>query len=414
MLYGIMIYRIQDEILSNYFKKSKNKEANRIIKDLLKIAFTVIFMIIFLRYVFDFNLVSLLTHSAILTAVVGLALQDTIGNIISGIIINLEKPFDIGDWLEADGKEGQVTEINWRYVKIKTFENHYVHIPNSKISSNSIINMSKPVRSVVKHIEIGVSYEVPPLKVKKAISEVIIKNNRILKNPEPTVRLKYYGDSAIIYRIAFAIPDYEMYRQLVDDVNSAIWYQFKKYGIEIPFPIRTIINKDMEKKTLQKHEDYSKAVEIIKSIELFSEAGIDNLYLLIEFSHIETYYNGAVICKEGEHGRTMFFILEGTVSIFKDSSKIVELNKGDFFGEFSLLTDEKRSATVKVENSAVLLEIDREGFSVICEKEPVIIRQVEKIFDERVKSDKKIGNSEKQEIMKQTLFRKFKKLFGLK
>ncbi|MCK9474841.1 MAG: mechanosensitive ion channel family protein [Candidatus Muirbacterium halophilum] len=414
LVYGMIIYRIQDELLSNYFKKSKNIEANRFIRDLVRIVFSVIFMVIFLKYVFEFNLMGLLTHSAILTAVLGLALQDTIGNIISGIIINVEKPFNIGDWLEIDGRVGQVYEINWRYVKVMTFDNYFVHIPNSKISGNSVVNMSKPVRSVTKYIDIGVSYAIPPLKVKKAINEVLAKNNSVLKNPPPSVRLKHYGDSSIVYLITFTVPEFAVGRNIIDQVYSAIWYQFKKFDIEIPFPIRTVINKDVEKDNSKKNEEYKKAVELIKQVELFDGTSIDNLYLLIEFSHIDTFYKGAVICKEGDIGRTMFFIIEGEVSIFKNSSKIAQLHKGEFFGEFGLLTDEKRNATVRVENSAVLLEIDREGFSVICEKEPIIISQVEKIFDERIKSDKNIGNTEKQEIMKQTLFRKFKKLFGIK
>ena len=106
--------------IGQYLERRRRVFVARIIRDLTTVLIVALFALLFLRLVLNVNLAAILTPSAILTAIIGLSMQDTIGNFIAGLIIQLEKPFDLGDWIKVDGQRGQVREMNWRYTKIET------------------------------------------------------------------------------------------------------------------------------------------------------------------------------------------------------------------------------------------------------------------------------------------------------
>ena len=110
----------------------------------------------------------------------------------------------------------------------------------------------------------------------------------------------------------------------------------------------------------------------------------------------------------------MFFILDGDFNVMKDQRLATVLHKGDFFGEMSLLTGEKRTAHVEAATRGTLLEIDRSAFKIIIETEPVVLRQIEIIFGERCKANADLArNKADLEVLKVSLFQRFKKRFGL-
>ena len=388
--------------------KNKTKKTSHIIADILKFIIVAVFLLYFLRSVFEFNLAAILTPSAILTAIVGLSMQDTIGNLISGLIIQLEKPFEIGDWIEIDGTVGEVTEINWRYTKIKNIEDVYIIVPNNNIAKDKVINYNKPTPSVNQIITMGVSYSASPLLVKSAISEVVMSNpNAKLKG----IFLKEYGDSAIIYDIFYNVKGFEKIRKTKDEIYSGIWYKFKNKGIDIPFPIRTVIMKNKE----EKKDINPELLEKLKKSDIFSEISDNALNEFLSYGLINDYFENEVVIKEGEEGESMFFVLEGEFEAIKSGKQIGSLTAGDFFGEMSLLTGDKRYATIKAKERSRAIEIDRQAFKVLLQRERKIIEKVKHAIEERMKADKSKKTSELKEKMTEGgLFEKFKKIFGIR
>ncbi|MBC7196199.1 MAG: mechanosensitive ion channel, partial [Deferribacterales bacterium] len=200
--FGIFVKIIVVDIYYLEIIKKKTSKTSHIIADILKFAIIAVFLLYFLRSVFEFNLAAILTPSAILTAIIGLSMQDTIGNLISGLIIQLEKPFEIGDWIEIDSILGEVVEINWRYTKIKNLQDIYIILPNNNLAKDKVINYTKPTPEINQMITIGVSYSASPILVKSAISEVVKSNpNTKLIN----IFLKEYSDSSIVYEIYYTV-----------------------------------------------------------------------------------------------------------------------------------------------------------------------------------------------------------------
>ena len=387
------------------FLKKRNVKTNKIIADLLKLIILIISSLYFLRAVFEVNLATILTPSAILTAVIGLSMQDTIGNLISGLIIQLEKPFEIGDWIEVGGLKGEVIEINWRYTRIKNIEDIYIIVPNNTIAKEKVINFCKPTRYVNQIITIGVSYSASPLLVKSSIIEVV---NSQREAKLINVLLKEYGDSSIIYDIYYTVSDYSKIRIVRDSIYSGIWYKFKSKGIEIPFPIRTVIMKSEEKEKKISDE----LLEKIKYTDIFSELNENALKEFLSYGILREYNGGEIVVKEGESGETMFFVIEGSFDVIRGDKTIGEIKNGDFFGEMSLLTGEKRYATIVAKEFSKAIEIDREAFKVLLEKEKKIIDKLKVVLDKRIKEKEvSFGEKSSQKSKQSNLFERFKNIF---
>ncbi|MFA5042784.1 MAG: mechanosensitive ion channel family protein [Kiritimatiellia bacterium] len=409
VLLALLTAQVVVKLYIGQFLERRRVFVARIIRDLTTVLIVAIFTLLFLRLVLGVNLAAILTPSAILTAIIGLSMQDTIGNFIAGLIIQTEKPFDLGDWIEVDGHRAQVREMNWRYTKIETADKIYMIIPNNKISTDKVVNYSKPTPVVKEFIAIGVSYEVPPVKVKQAVLAILKANPHIVQKDNSAVLFHECGDSSITYRIEYMIADPGAYRKVRDEVFSAIWYQFKKHAIEIPYPIRTVIMKPPAAQA-----DLSEPVRLLGSLPLFAGVSAEGLEHLARFGLTHTVAPGHVVVHDQEPGDSMFFIMAGDFNVMKDCGIAAVLHKGDFFGEMSLLTGEKRAAQVEAATRGTLLEIDRSAFKILIETEPAVLRQIEEIFGKRCKANADLArNKIDPETLKVSLFQRFKKRFGL-
>ena len=175
----------------------------RITRDFILILCYAILFFIVLRLQSNINLISLITTSAALTVVLGFAAQSLLSNFFFGLVLQLERPFDIGDWIQVGDFIGMVTSINWKSTKLLTRDQVLVYIPNSEITSRIFSNYSKPDRKLRSKMTIGLEYDAPPDLVKKVILGVLDSHQKILKQPAPEVILITFGDSAILYEKIF-------------------------------------------------------------------------------------------------------------------------------------------------------------------------------------------------------------------
>jgi len=189
----------------------------------------------------DKVLTSVLAGAGVVGLAIGLALQGTLSNTFSGVILSFLPELQIGDWVETNGFAGEVVEINLRNIVVKESDNNYVMIPNSKIVDEPFKNYTRTARSRVM-LDCGVGYSSDLEFVKKLTTETIEEVFPARGNEEVEFMYKEFGDSSINFVVRFWT-DVSKNRDVLVARNLAIIAikkAFDKNGINIPFPIRTI------------------------------------------------------------------------------------------------------------------------------------------------------------------------------
>jgi small-conductance mechanosensitive channel/CRP-like cAMP-binding protein len=303
-----------------------------------------------------------LTTSAVGAVVVGFALQDTLGNMFSGLAIQIEKPFRVGHWISAGEWEGAVTEVTWRATKLRTRYGNLVIVPNSEISKQAITNYSEPASPTRLHLQVGVSYGTSPGVVKHAVLEAMRKEPLVLSSPEPQIVLHDFGDSALIYRVYFWVREFALDELAYDRVRCAIYYTFQRNNIEIPYPIQIEYQRD--EVVEQEAARIERLAGVLGSVELFSTLTDAMRRQLAAMCREVLYGPDQRIVTEGEIGSSAFVIESGSarVTIAGVKEPVAELQTGQYFGEMSLLTGERRTATVTAIGDCRLIEITADAF----------------------------------------------------
>jgi small-conductance mechanosensitive channel len=186
------------------------------------------------------DITPLLATSAITSLVLGLALQPILGNFFSGLVISLEQPFRINDWVLVGGVEGRVDSITWRTTRLVTRDNDIIVLPNSKIADLDLTNYHYPIPLHLERVYVGVHYRTPPYEVDEALRIAAERVPGVLEKPSPEVFLHEFGDSSITYEVRIWIEDVARRPRIENMVRIEIWEEFHRRGITIPFPIRTL------------------------------------------------------------------------------------------------------------------------------------------------------------------------------
>ncbi len=188
----------------------------------------------------DRDLTPLLASGAVTSLVLGLALQPILGNFFSGIVISLEKPFRIKDWIRVGDTEGRVVAITWRTTHLRTRDNDNLLIPNSKIADQEVLNYFYPHPLHLERIYVGVHYRTPPYRVKQAMLQAAGRVEGVLEKPSPAVYLHSFDESSITYELRAWLEDIAHMPRIANLIRCEIWEEFRRRGITIPFPIRTL------------------------------------------------------------------------------------------------------------------------------------------------------------------------------
>jgi small-conductance mechanosensitive channel/CRP-like cAMP-binding protein len=308
----------------------------------------------------------LLTTSAVGAVVVGFALQDTLGNLFSGLAIQIEKPFRVGHWIAVGSREGQVEEITWRATKLRTKAGQFLIVPNGVISKEPILNYSEPTIPTRLEIDLGASYLTPPNEVKAAIREALDNSPLVLTTPPASVLIHDFGASAVIYRVWFWVGDYAVELEARDQVRTNIWYTFRRRSIEIPYPIQ--VEYSREELPLRSEGDVLSAATRLGAIDLFSTLSAEARLALARTAQEHIFAAGEAVVRQGDAGSSMFVVLSGRVRVLLEPSgqEIAVIGAAGFFGEMSMLTGDPRTATVRAIDDVRVLEIPSERFREIA------------------------------------------------
>ncbi len=373
-----------------YLFEHRKTQVPGLLRNVVTVLILIATILLIARFIFNMQLSGLLVTSSVMAAILAFALQDFLSGLIAGIALNIEPPFEVGDWIMVGDKEGEVVDINWRATTLRTRQLTYLTIPNSVISKDQIINFYKPTKLHALLIQVGVEYGAPPTRVKDILINCALETLGVVSIPRPLCRLINFGDFAITYQLKFWIEDRPMSEDIQSDVMTRIWYNLRRNGIRIPFPIRDVFiheaadkRKALEEMSRRKIEDFLGRVSIFEPLD---DEDIQTLALSGRHWH---FGKGERIVKQGNLGDSLFLILEGSAGVHikvpDDGREVTvgHLQVGNFFGENSLLTGEPRSASVVAETDLEVLEIEKTDLVPILENNTGIMEELSQCLAER-------------------------------
>jgi small-conductance mechanosensitive channel len=354
--------------------------------DLFRVILILIGGAIILSSVWGADLSNLATALGLGSFVLGLALQDTLGNLFSGIALFYEKPFNIGDNIKIGEHSGKIIELNWRAVRIITPQQEMIVVPHLLIGKDAIINYSQPTPYYIHKLNINFSYNDPPNKVKTVLLNCCLDVKNILKNPEPQVKTTKYSDSAIEYEIEFAIAEFNDYETTSDDLMTSIWYAVKRHNLSMPFPQRVVYNGDIQRAEIDKNTpSIASILDDLPSIIPIDKTKVGDL---ADGIALQYYGKGETILAENEINDCLFIVIEGKVEQFArhmngDIVSISKLSRGDFFGENALLGAKPNPVTVRALTDLQVIVIYPEEITEMLQKNPQLAIQLDEILETR-------------------------------
>ena len=211
----------------------------RILRDVLFITGSGLLIIINLRQQSQIDLIGLVTTSAVLTAVLGLAAQDPLKDLIGGLSIQLEQVIKEGDWVEIDDQVGQVTSISWRDIELRSRNGSRLVMPHTTVSSSLVRNFTSN-GMYGNRLFIGLDYGVPPDQARQIMLRISEHHPLVLKTPASVVRIHAFDESSINYEWLVWQESYEQELRLRGELKEQLWYALGRAGLSIPFAIRDV------------------------------------------------------------------------------------------------------------------------------------------------------------------------------
>lgn len=179
------------------------------------------------------DLLPVLATSTVVTVVVGLALQDTLGNMFSGLALHAERPFGLGDWVLLDDVEGQVVHIGWRSTHLRTFSGDLVALPNSVIARARIHNFYAPEKPTARLLDVPVALSASPEQVERAVAEACARVPGVMPAPAPKAWLVEMTPLFTRYRVKFWLEDFQHHDDIESDLMKALWHALVDAGIQV-------------------------------------------------------------------------------------------------------------------------------------------------------------------------------------
>jgi small-conductance mechanosensitive channel len=342
----------------------------------------------FLARIWQVDLTRIIGALGVGSLVIALALQDTLSNLFSGFLLIIESPFQVGDWIKVKDILGEVIEINWRSVRIRTNDGDIVIIPNGNLGKETICNYSLLDPSHAIRVILRFSYEERPHRIEAILQAVARSIEGILADPAPQIEPKHYGNSYIDYEIKFFITDFARAEQIEGDFLKRTYYATRRHQVRQPFADKIEYKIDR----LPKREGRSKEeiALFLRSLPIFTKIECSDLDSLARAAQVQEFGIGEELVRIGEFERAFCLVRSGTISLrARDrqghAQEIALLGVGDFFGEMALLPEEPSRVSVTAETESEIVEIATDAIATLLDRYPHFSHLMGQWIEERTK-----------------------------
>lgn len=387
-LLGYLCIRAVNVTLFDFvFRLRRDYEAPTLVRNIFTLlSFTILFVLIFKYFYSDYDLGALFTTSAIFGVIIGLALQDTLGNFFAGISLHADRPFQVGDVIVVGQQKhtGVIESITWRAIKIRTFQNHIVLVSNSN-AAREAIEVCPRENLNARLVFFGTLYTDSPAKTIHVVREAVRDAYNVSEKITPIVRIRALGDSAIEWEIKYWLEDYAKYNDTDALVRQRVWYALRRSGLTFAFPTRTL---HLERKAVERPVTAEEQIaDRLSAIDVFAPLSTEELRQLATATVGHVFAPSETLIRAGDEGSSMFVVNSGKVQVqVQDPAgprTVAVLTEGNFFGEMALFTGEPRTANVVAVEETEVLEIGHAAMKHLFETNPSLAESISWTITER-------------------------------
>jgi small-conductance mechanosensitive channel/CRP-like cAMP-binding protein len=402
-------------IFDNVISRRRQVVAPLLLRQIVSLALYFLLFALAIGGVFNYDVRTALTGGAVVAAILGLALQDTLGNLFAGIALHLEESFEVGDVLHSGDYLGVVEGVSWRATRIRGFNNQTVILPNALIARERL-EIFPHNNLNARALPIGVDYHVPPARVIDILTLAASHVEGVAREVACFARVAGFGESAVIYEIKYFTRDYSQRERIDAEIRKAVWYALRRNNIGIPFPVRAF--HPYTPAPAEEEIPREEIRERLQDVDVLSPLSRQSHELIAAAARVHHYSKGETILRRGAAGDSMFVVHSGTVSIRLTApnetggQEVAQLGPGTVFGEMALLTGETRTADVVALTDVVALEIRKESLQPILQEQPELVNAIStKVMQRR--DDLDALHAREVEEEERTLLSRIRGYFGL-
>jgi small-conductance mechanosensitive channel/CRP-like cAMP-binding protein len=350
--------------------------------------------LIFVAQKAGFSLTGLITTSAVLTAVIGFSMQDTLGNIMGGLALQMDNSVKVGDWVKVGDVSGRLLEIRWRYTSIETRNWETVIIPNSVLMKGQVTVVAKREGQPAlwrRWVWFNVDFRYQPSDVMQVVAEALqaAPIESVSAQPAPQCILMDLHESYARYAVRYWLSDPGRDDPTDSDVRTRVFFALKRAGIPLSMPAHAVFltEETADRKVEKKLEERTRRAEALEHVTLFNPLPPEDIARLADQLRYAPFCRGETMTRQGAEAHWLYVLVEGEaavrVSVEGHEKEVARLRAGQFFGEMSLMTGERRSATVVALTDVECFRLDKAAFQEVMTARPEIATHIAEVLARR-------------------------------
>lgn len=394
LLLGLLVLRLAGLVIFRVALPALHLHPPRIMEDILLVLAYVIWGMVRLRYA-GLDLGSLVATSAVITAIIAFSMQDTLGNILGGIALQLDDSIHIGDWVKVDDVSGRVIEVHWRHTAVRTRNGEIVVLPNSLLMKSKFTIVSRnDTPQWRRWVYFSMGLDIPPQRVIAAVEKAVCDAaiNLVSHNPAPSCVLMDFKDGVGHYAVRYWLTD-----ALVDDptdstVRVHVYAALQREGWRIVAPALdvSLSTESAERTREQREQEIELRHKHLRRVEMFNHLSDEEITHLARSLTYVQFAKGDVITRQGAVAHWLYVLIQGEADVWFETQGqtrrlLTTLPAGRVFGEMGLMTGEPRRATVTAHSDAECYRIDKKNFEFIMQARPELADAFAHIITERNK-----------------------------
>jgi small-conductance mechanosensitive channel/CRP-like cAMP-binding protein len=345
---------------------------SKLLQELLEALIYLAAGITMVDYVFDLPIKGLLATSGALAIIIGLALQSSLADVFSGVVLDLERPYCVGDWISLDETaQGVVIEMNWRATHILTGNHDVVVVPNSVISKAKLVNFSAPTRAHGSSLKLRLAPVLSPAKAREMMKDVLVGCSEVLQTPSPSVAVKDITGDAIEVELSFSVKDVSSVASAQTEVLDRAYSAILVAGCRLAGSPATTTDTAEHLLSDFLHEEE----RILRVLPIFTMLSPSERAKLQGTISRKNYDAGEVVARAGASLHSLGIVGSGVLLAVAEDHELAQqlkLTAGQYFGQSTILGIKPPNITITAQTRAAVYYIDKEYLVPLCEAHPLL------------------------------------------